>query len=148
MTANTPPPTTQPAFDDPTNPVFNILWLLFFNQLYQGDQGQEWSPLISDLTVAGGTPIIEGAVYQLSTTICVFFITITPASGGSTTCTAGTTRITNFPLEFQNNGACWAVSGLLGTNAGMCNQLDNNIYPPSWNAVTVPLTIVGFGPAS
>jgi len=41
-----------------------------------------------------------------------------------------------------------AVSGLLGTNAGMCDKSSNNIYVPSWSAVTVPLTVVGMVEAS
>lgn len=151
MSVSSPAPIYAPLFDDPTgqlNAVAAQPWILFFNQLASGDVGQSWNPIISNLTTVGGTPQIVGALYQLSSAIALFFINIIPAAGGSTSAVAGTTFVNNFPLVMQSNGVCWAVSGLLGTMAGMCDLNSNDIYPPAWTAVTVPLTIIGIVGAS
>lgn len=133
------PPLYNPVVDQ-TGKV-TIPWALFFNQVFSGDGGTPWIPTFVNLTVAGGAPGIKGVYYQFSAALAYFRITITP--GTSTSATAGTTYIDNFPLKMAGDGACLAVSGLLGTNAGMCEQASNRIYVPSWSAVTVPLSIVG-----
>lgn len=151
MSVTSPAPIYSPLFDDETgniNPIAAQPWILFFNQLASGDVGQAWNPIFNNLTTVGGTPEIVGSLYQLSASIAIFFITITPAAGGSTSCVAGTTFINNFPLEMQSNGFCVAVSGLLGTVAGMCDESSNDIFPPAWTSVTVPLTIIGLVAAS
>ncbi len=120
--------------------VATLPWILFFNQLFEGDTGINWTPTFTDLTTVG-TPTITGRVYRLSRRICFFRVTITP--GTSTTSTAGTTYINNFPLTFANDGICFAVSGGNGSNSGHVVASNNRIFVPAWTAVTVPLTVVG-----
>lgn len=138
MAKLSPPPLNDPIMND--EGTINPSWALFFDQLYRGDRGVDWLPQFVGLTTVGA-PTITGRYYRLSERIAYFSIHIVP--GTSTTSTAGTTYISNFPLRFIQNGACNAVSGLLGSSAGMIDANTNRIYPPGWNAVTVPLTIVG-----
>lgn len=121
-----------------------IPWVLFFNGVYEGDAGNDWTPTFQNLTQVG-TPTITGRYYQINQNMCYFWIRVVP--GTSTTSTAGTTYINNFPITFAQDGACLAVSGLLGANAGMIDAATNRIYPPGWSAVTVPVTIVGINVA-
>jgi len=137
------PPIYNPLIDN--RGIATLPWVLFFSNIYTGDTGTVWTPTFTNLTTVG-TPTITGKFYQFGQALAYFNVTITP--GTSTSATAGTTYINNFPLVMSGNGACLAVSGLLGTNAGMCDKSSNNIYPPSWSAVTVPLTIVGMVEAS
>jgi hypothetical protein len=142
------PPTQQPIITDQSG-FPSLPWIVFFNALFQGDAGQFWIPTFANLTESGGVPYISGRVYQLSKYLAVFVINITPATGGSTSSTAGTTYVNNFPLTAQGNGVCLAVSGNLGAGAaGMLDQSSGYIYVPPWSAVTVPLTIIGLVEAS
>ena len=133
-----PPPLQTPMLDD--NQVLSMPWLLFFNQTFIGDSGNSWSPTFTNLTEVGAATIV-GRYYQISQSLCYFNVTITPNT--STSATAGTTYVNNFPLTATANGICFAVSGNLGTNAGMVNSSNNRIYVPAWAAVTVPLTVIG-----
>lgn len=143
------PPIYEPLFEaappgQQEDPIASLPWILFFNSVFTGDAGTVWIPLFSNLTEVG-TPTITGIYYQIGK-ICYFRVSIIPAT--STTSTAGTTFINNFPLKMSGDGACIAVSGLLGSTPGMCDSASNNIYVPAWNAVTVPLSIVGLVEAS
>lgn len=121
--------------------IATLPWILFMNQLFTGDTGTIWTPTFTSLTQVG-VPTITGKYYKIGQNLCYFAVRIVPAT--STSCTAGTTYIDNFPLTVLGDGACLAVSGLLGSSAGQVEQGTNRIYPPAWTAVTVPLTIVGF----
>lgn len=138
------PPIYQPLAETDGKPT--LPWILFFDQIFNGDNGTNWSPAFSNLTSVG-IPTITGRYYQLGASVAYFTINIAP-NGGNTTATAGTTFVSNFPLKMAGNGICFAVSGLLGTNSGMVELASANIYVPAWNAVTVPLTIVGIVEAS
>lgn len=116
-------------------------WVLFFNFLYNGDSGSEWTPTFENLTTVG-TPIYSGRYIKITSSLVYFRINIAP-NGGSSTSTQGSTAVNNFPLPFGQNGICFAVSGLTGTNAGMVNAVDGKIYTPGWSAVSVGLTIIG-----
>lgn len=132
-------------------PIYDILtekdgkarppWVLYFNSLFTGDTGTDWAPTFTSLGTTG-TPTITGKVYRIGRHLAYFHVKIVPAT--DTTSTAGTTYINNFPLTLSADGACLAISGLLGSNAGMCDSATNRIYVPAWTTVTVPLTIVGF----
>lgn len=141
-----PPPTQQPIVTDASG-YAPLQWIVFFNQMFNGDAGLAWVPTISGLTEVG-IPKISGRVYQLSKYISLFVATISPPQGGSISAVAGTTAINNFPLKMQGNGVCFAVSGNLGSQAGMCDQESNNIYIPVLSAVTLPVTIIGIVEAS
>jgi len=133
-----PPPLQTPMTDD--QQALSMPWLLFFNQTFEGDRGNSWTPTFTSLTITG-TPTITGRYYRISQSLCYFNVTITPAT--DTSATAGTTYVDNFPLTATANGICFAVSGNLGTNAGMVVSSNNRIYVPSWTTVTVPLTVIG-----
>lgn len=143
MTSPKAPPIYDPLAED--DGKAKLSWILFFNGLFDGDTGTTWAPTFTGLTISG-TPTITGKYYRISRAIAYFRVTITPST--STTSTAGTTYINNFPLVMKGDGICFAVSGLLGTNSGMCDRASNRVYVPSWSAVTVPLSIIGIVEAS
>lgn len=116
----------------------NLPWILFFNQLYEGDSGTIWTPTFQSLS-STGTPTITGIYYTISSYLKLFKITITPAT--DTTSTAGTTYCDNFPLAENGIGFCVAVGGALGIGTGIVNS--TGIYTPDWTAATVPVTIWG-----
>lgn len=136
------PPTQQPIITDQSG-ITSLAWLLFFNQLFNGDAGDDWTPIIQGITYTGGVPSFTGRVYKLSQYLAFFAAQIIPANGGSVSGNAGAYRILNFPLALQRDGACLAVSGNVGVVAGMCVKDGNLIYPPSLLNVTQPITIVG-----
>ncbi len=131
------PPNTHPLAEEDGLPT--LQWILFFNALYEGDTGTEWEPAFTSLG-ASGAPTITGRYYKIGRLV-YFSVRIVPAT--NTTSTAGTTYINNFPLSITQDGACLAVTGLLGSNAGMAEASTNRIYTPAWSTVTVPVTIVG-----
>lgn len=118
-------------------------WILFFNSLYNGDTGTAWTPTFQNLTEVGGTSTKVGRYYKIGQGLCFFRVTVTPVT--NTSATAGTTYIDNFPLLFTSDSANLAVSGVLGSNAGMNVASNNRIYPPTWTTLTNPVTIIGFG---
>lgn len=118
----------------------NLSWILYFNSLYEGDTGTEWNPTFVSLTSVG-SPTITGRYYRIGRRLCYFHVIVNPAT--STTATATTTYIDNFPLTMAYDGLCFAVSGGSGTNAGHAIASTNRIYVPSWSAVTVPVHVIG-----
>lgn len=134
-----PPPNNSEVIDESRMPT--LPWAVFFNQLFTGDTGTSWTPVFTNLTTSG-TVNFTGNYYKLSQNLVYFSITVTPSGGGSSTATAGTTY-SNFPLNISRDGACLAVSGLLGGAVGMCEASTDRVYVPAWTSVTVPLTIVG-----
>jgi hypothetical protein len=136
-----PPPIFDNLTDDSGDKA-NLSWILFFNQLFEGDTGTNWLPTFQSLTVAVA-PTITGRYYRIGRRLCFFRVTLAPPA--DTTSVAGTTYISNFPLTFTNDGICFAVSGNIGSNSGQIVASNNRIYVPTWTAVTVPITIVGFG---
>lgn len=142
MSVDSPPiyqPLAETLTGAPTRP-----WILFFNGIFDGDAGTAWTPNFENLTEVG-TPIITGRYYRINQNICYFWIKIVPAT--STSSIAGTTYVDNFPLQFSADSPCWAISGGTGDGPGHIIAQTNRIYVPSWTAVTVPLTVVGIGPA-
>lgn len=140
MSVQPPPIYERIAGEDGKAP---LPWVLFMNQLFNGDSGTSWTPSFTNLTEVG-TPTITGRYYRLSQYLTFFRVLITPAT--STTSTEGSTYINNYPLLFSNDGACFAVMGGLGA-AGHIVSATNRIYVPKWTTVTVPLTIIGIGEA-
>lgn len=138
MTSIKEPPIYEPLAED--DGKARLPWILFFNSLFKGDTGTDWTPTFTSLAVTGA-PTITGKYYRIGRSLVYFTVNITPST--DTTSTAGTTYVNNFPLTMAGNGICFAVSGLLGSNSGMCDQITNRVYVPGWSAVTVPLTVVG-----
>lgn len=133
MTSVTPPPLYDPVVDE--SGVASVSWTLFFNKLFQGDTGTDWTPNFQNLTVSG-TPTITGRYYRINRNIVYFRVTIVPAT--STKSTAGTTYIDNFPLSLRGDGICFAVTSGLGSGSGHVNAASGRIFTPSW---TSPATI-------
>lgn len=119
----------------------NLNWTIFFQNLSNGDAGQDWDPVIQNIGVVG-TPIVTGRLYQISKYLCYFTVVIDP-NGGNTTSSVGTTYVENFPLPFAGDGVVFAVSGNLGDGPGMVVGNSGRIYPPSWSSVSVPITLIG-----
>jgi len=122
-----------------------LRWLVFLQQLFDGDSGTVWTPNFVNLTTTG-TPEITGRLYRLSKYLTFFHVNIIPAT--DTSSTAGTTYIDNYPVQFTNDGICFAVTGGLGDGPGHIVSSSQRIYTPAWTAVTVPLTIIGIGEAT
>lgn len=135
------PPNTDILIEE--NGLPRISWILFFNSLFEGDGGNSFTPIFDGLTTTG-TPTLTGRYFRINQRFCVFFITITP--GTDTTSTAATTFVSNFPLAFQIDSFCLAVTGSGAVQGiGGVRANDNRIYPPGWTTVTTPITLVGFG---
>lgn len=133
----TPPPTYDKLVG--ADDKGTMSWLVFFDALYNGDLGTSWNPNFVNLSVSG-TPTIEGAYYKIGQSLCIFRITITPAT--STTAVSGSTYVDNLPQFPRADGFCIAVTG--GTGAvGHVTSGTNRIYVPAWTSVTVPITIIG-----
>lgn len=143
MTKLSPPPTYELIADQVTGKA-TLPWLLFFDGVFTGDQGQAWAPTITGLTVVG-SPVITGQIYQVGA-LCYFWIEIVPAT--NTSSTNGTTYANNFPLQITSSTSCSAVTNAPSTALGMCDSATNRIYFPSWSAITSPITISGFVVAS
>lgn len=137
MTIQAPPIYEVIAGEDAKAP---LPWILFFNQLYEGDAGSVWTPNFVNLTTSG-TPTITGKYFKLSKYLTFFHVNIVPET--NTSATAGNTYIDNFPLTFKNDSICFAVSGGLGSSSGHIVASTNRIYVPTWTTVTVPLTVIG-----
>lgn len=139
MTEISEPPIYQPIADQQTG-IAALPWILFFNALFTGDTGTDWTPTFTSLTQTG-VPTITGRVYRIGRSWAIFRVTIVPAT--DTSSTAGVTYIDNFPLTMSNDGFNLAVTGLVGSSAGMCDSATNRIYMPTWTSIVLPLTIIG-----
>ena len=64
-----PPPTRNPLTEQDGS--LTMPWLLFFNQMFNGDAGTEWTPTFTNLTTSG-SPTLTGRFYQLSKYLCYF----------------------------------------------------------------------------
>ena len=131
------PPLRYPIDEDGN---ITLPWLDFFNQTYNGDAGDAWTPNFVSLGTTGD-PTITGRYYRLSRFILYFNILVTP--GTNTTSTAGTTYVDNLPIEPYNNGVCMSASNNLGGALGMVVASNNRIYTPGWVNVTTPVNIIG-----
>lgn len=143
MSVQPPPIYERIAGEDGKAPM---PWVLFMNQIFNGDSGTDWTPTFVNLTEAGGAATITGRFYKISQYITYFRVSVVPVT--STSATAESTYISNFPLTFKNNGICFAVRGGAGSNAGHIVPETNRIYVPTWTTVTSALHIIGIGEAS
>jgi hypothetical protein len=132
------PPIRTTINDEDGN--LELPWLKFFNQTFNGDAGDTWTPTFVSLG-STGTPTITGRYYRISRYLLYFNILVTPST--NTTSTAGTTYVDNLPITPFNNGVCMSVSNDLGGALGMVNSSNNRIYTPAWTNVTTPVNIIG-----
>lgn len=142
MTIQSPPIYERISGDDGKA---TLPWILFMNQLFGGDSGTDWIPEFTNLT-EDGDATFSGRYYKLSNYLVFFRATIVPAT--STSSTAESTYISNFPLLFKGDGICFAVRGGAGTNSGHIIASNNRIYVPAWSTVTTQLSIIGIGEAT
>lgn len=136
-----PPPINEILAEQ--NGLPKIPWILFFNELFEGDAGTTWTPTFVSLG-STGSPTLTGRYYRINQNMCMFFVTITPAT--DTSSVAATTYISNFPLRFSIDSVCFAGTGSGAVQAiGGIRASDNRVYTPAWTSVTTPLTVIGFG---
>lgn len=146
MAKTQPPPTYDMMMSVNTGKV-TPSWNIFFDQLFKGDQGQSFSPTFSGLTYTGAAPTLTGTYYQLSTKVCKFNIVIVPSSGNSTTMAAGG-YVSNFPLRFSVDDACFVCTNAPSVATGVCDSTNNRILLPTWTTITSKITISGTAIAS
>lgn len=132
------PPRTEPLVDRQDG-FATLNWLVFFNQVADGDSGTSWTPNFVGLTEVG-TATKTGVYYRISKRLVYYRIVITP--GTSTSATNGTTYCNNFPLTMVANGANITCSGFTAAPAGSTSA-DKRIYTATWSAITTAITIVG-----
>ncbi len=140
MSTLTPPPLYHPLVD--SKGAITMPWIIYFSGLSGGDQGTLWTPEFINLTAVGGTPVFTGTFFKIGSLLTYFTATVTPVT--TTSCTAGSTYIDNFPEIITADGAVLAVSGSTGSdNAGIAQASSGRIYPPTWTTIAVPVTICG-----
>jgi hypothetical protein len=133
------PPTYAPMADK--SGIVSLPWLLFFNSLFTGDTGTEWTPSFVALTETG-TATLTGKYFRLGGKLVYFRAIVTPAT--DTSAVAGTTYIDNFPLAIDADGQCLASSAAAGsTEAGAVVASSGRIYVPAWTLIATPVTITG-----
>lgn len=143
MSKLSPPPIYELVADKETGKA-TLAYILFFNELFSGDQGTPWSPTITGLTISG-TPVITGTYYQAGA-LTFFSILIVPAT--STTSVSGTTYCNNFPLTLVSDTSNTAVTNAPSASLGMNDSSTQRLYFPSWTAITSQITISGWVVAS
>lgn len=137
MTIPLLPPKTEPLIDDDKFSTLN--WLVFFDELANGDAGTTWTPTFTGLTEVG-TATKTGIYYRISKRLVYFRIIITP--GTNTSSTLGTTYCNNFPLTFIADGAAQSCSGFEVQLAGITAS-NKRIYTANWTTLATPITITG-----
>jgi len=110
-------------------------WISYFNQISEGDDGTEWTPIATNL---GGAYTLTGKYFKNSGFID-FWIQIDPST--SSTSTLGTTYI-DLPFDVSVASYVVAIYGLT-TSSGLVDPSLNRIFPPSWAAITTPVTLTG-----
>ena len=147
MTSISPPPLYEPVVEKSDDPAINThiatpAWALFFNSIFTGDTGTDWTPTFQNLG-STGTPTFSGRHYRIGRSLSYFRIVITPAT--NTTSVSGTTYCDNFPLTMRGDGVCFSVDPAAGVGGsiGVCQESNNRIYTPSWTSVTNPVIIIG-----
>lgn len=143
-----PPPIQQPLIENEKKGTIGFLWALFFNQVFEGDAGTTFTPIINGLTYTVGPPELLGKVYRISQFLTYFRIDIIPAQGGSTSSVLQNTYVDNYPFVMTGNGICGAVASKAGGSLGMCEQATGRIYLPVWTNVASQVTVLGMVEAS
>jgi hypothetical protein len=138
MTEVKPPPNQHNLIDQRGN--ITPQWGLFFEKIFKGSTGTEFTPEFVSLTENGGDATITGIYYQITKALAFFRVSIVPVT--STSSSAGNTYFT-FPLNVQGNSVCFAISGTTGGSIGSAIASTNRIYTPSWSNDPAEITVVG-----
>jgi hypothetical protein len=135
------PPVNAPLLN---GNVVSREWLLFFQNLSDGDPGEDWNPAYTGLTVVGSLAH-TGRFYRISRNLQYFFATITSVGGGTSASVAGTTYINNWPSMILKDSSVFASNSTtnLGIGVGIAKAANNRIYTPAWSATTNTITICG-----
>ena len=136
------PPKTEPVVDK--DKFMTLPWLVWGDQVSDGDAGTEWTPTFTGLTESG-TATKTGVYYRLSKKLVYYRIVITP--GTNTSAVNGTTYCNNFPLVMKANGANVSIVDYTAAVSGSTAS-NNRINVATWTTVTTPVTIVGIADAS
>lgn len=128
-------PATDPVVDQEGK--MTIRWLLFLQQLLNGDPGVAWTPNFVNLN-SNGAPTITGVYYENSGFID-FFARIVPAVN-----TSSTSGATYLELPFQPSSDCagFTVTGNNATPSGIVAS-QRRMWLPGWNNLTTPITATG-----
>lgn len=124
--------TAPPLEDNIVDQVLkaNASYAAFFENMYLGDVGNAFTPTFVNLSVSGELTT-TGRYYRLSDRW--YIITATISSTDTTTATAGSTYISNFPLTLLNDGLTFAIVGT-GVSASAAQAANNRLYAPGWGA--------------
>jgi hypothetical protein len=110
-------------------------WIFFFNQVVDGDNGSDWTPIATNLS---GSYTLTGKYFRNAGFID-FWINVDPIT--SSTSTLGTTFI-ELPFDASVATSCTAVYGSTVAQ-GIIDPSLNRLFPPSWGAVASVVTISG-----
>jgi hypothetical protein len=110
-------------------------WISYFNQISDGDDGREWTPIATNLA---GDYTLTGKYFKNSGFID-FWIQIDPTT--SSTSTLGTTYI-DLPFDVTVSSYIVAIYGST-TAIGIVDPSLNRVFPPSWAAVASTITLTG-----
>lgn len=136
------PPKGEPVVDN--DKFMTLQWLIFMDQVADGDAGTRWTPTFVGLTEVG-TATKTGTYYRISKKLVYYKILITPTT--NTSATNGTTYCNNFPLTITADGMNVTCSGFTAAVAGT-TAADRRIYTATWSAITTPITIIGLAEVS
>ncbi len=137
MTIPLLPPKTEPLVDN--DKMMTLQWLIFQDELANGDAGTSWTPTFTGLTETG-MATKTGVYYRISKKLFFYRIVITPAT--NTSATAGVTYCNNFPLTMNAAGVVFSLSDFTATINGSTAS-NKRIYTGTWAALTTPVTLIG-----
>lgn len=114
-------------------------WQVALEDLANGDLGNAWTPIMTNLTFTG-VPTIRGRYFYLSKKLVFCVIEIVPAT--DTSAVAGSTYCGNFPLNITANSTILAS---LGSSAGVAGveASTKRIYTPAWAPTGSTITLTG-----
>lgn len=115
-----------------------LRWLLFLQNLMNGDPGTAFVPGIVGLNNTGGAPQVRGVYYENAGFID-FYIRITPIT--NTSSVAGTTYI-ELPFQPTSDCPCFATTQNNTALGGIVAAIAR-AYTPQWTNITDPVTVSG-----
>lgn len=129
-------PIQVPIVDE--NNLVSREWALYFQNLDVVDPGTDWTPTFVNLT---GTPVITARFYKINRYETSISITLV----GTSTSTAGSTYISNFPRDINYDTTVSAANATtnIGLTNGIAKASNNRIYTPAWSVVGNTIVVSG-----
>lgn len=115
-----------------------LRWLLFLQNLLNGDPGTVFIPNIEGLTNTGGAPTVTGVYYENGGFID-FYVRIVPVT--NTSAVAGTTFI-QLPFQPTSDCPCFATTQN-NTALGGIVASSARAFVPAWSNISDPVTVSG-----